>query len=48
MVLTELILTISTWGGCDGHDRIDLEVSTLRVCPGLERTDFKGLYFGNS
>ena len=40
MVLKELILTVSTLGGCGGLERMILTVSTLGGCGGLERTDF--------
>ena len=40
MVLKELILTVSTLGGCGGLERTDFKVSTLGGCGGLERTDF--------
>ena len=41
MVLREMILTVSTLGGCCGLERTDfLTVSTLGECGGLERTDF--------
>ena len=40
VVLKELILTVSTLGGCGGLERTDfLTVSTLGGCGGLERTD---------
>ena len=41
MVLKDLILTVSTLGGCDGLERTDfLTVSTLGGCGGFERTYF--------
>ena len=56
MVLKELILTVSTLGGCSGLERTDfsvavlkeliLTVSTLGGCSGLERTAFNSFYFG--
>ena len=47
MVLKELILTVSTLGGCGGLERTDfVTVSTLERCGGLERTDFNSFYFG--
>ena len=37
----ELILTLSTLGGCGGLKRTDfVTVSTMGQCGGLERTDF--------
>ena len=39
-VLKELILTVSTLGGCGGPEILILTVSTLIGCGGLERTDF--------
>ena len=39
MALKELILKISTLGGCGGHDKNSLlTVLTLGGCGGLERT----------
>ena len=46
MVLKELILTVSTLGGCSGLEELILTVSTLGRCGGLERTDFDTFYFG--
>ena len=46
MVLKELILTVSTLGGCGGLKELILTVSTLGGCSGLERTDFNSFYFG--
>ena len=40
MVLKELILTVSNFGGCGGLERTFLTVSTFGGCGGLERTDF--------
>ena len=40
MVLKELILTVSTLGGCGGLEKLVLTVSTLGGYGGLERTDF--------
>ena len=44
-VLKELILTVSTLGGCGSLERTDFKrvkwsVSTLGGCGGVERTDF--------
>ena len=38
MVLKELILTVSTLGGCGHLERLILTVSTFGGCGGLERT----------
>ena len=47
MVLKELILTVSTFGGCGGLERTYfLTVSTLGGCGGLERTHFNSFYIG--
>ena len=47
MVLKELILSVSTLGGCGGLERTDFfTVSMLGGCGGLERTDFISFYFG--
>ena len=41
MVLKELILSVSTLGGCGGLERTDFfTVSMLGGCGGLERPDF--------
>ena len=52
MILHELILTVSTLGGCSGVgslqrslEELTLTVSTLGGCGGLERTDFNSFYF---
>ena len=47
MVLKELILTVSTLGGCGGLERTDFNSFYLGGCGGLERTDFNNFYFGN-
>ena len=42
VVLKELILIVSTLGGCVGLERTALlTVSTLGECGGLEETDFQ-------
>ena len=47
MALKELILKISTLGGCGGLDKNSfLTVFTLGGCGGLERTDFNSFYVG--
>ena len=46
MVLKELILTVSTLGGCGGLKRTDFNsflFGRVWVC---ERTDFNSFYFG--
>ena len=45
-VLKELILTVSTLGGCGVLKELILTVSTLGRCGSLERTDFNSFYFG--
>ena len=40
MLLNELILTVSTLGGCGGLEITFLTVSMLGGCVGLDRTDF--------
>ena len=40
MVLKELILTVSTLGGCGGLERTDFNSFYFGGCGGLERTDF--------
>ena len=45
---TELILTVSTLGGCGGLEELILTVSTLGRCGSLEKTDFNSFYFGKS
>ena len=46
-VLKELILTVSTLGGCSAVlKELILIVSTFGGCGGLERTDFNSLNFG--
>ena len=41
MVLKELILTVSTLGGCGGLERTDFyQFLHLGGCGGIERTDF--------
>ena len=40
-VLKEMILTVSTLGGCGGFERTDLQqFLLLEGCGSLERTDF--------
>ena len=46
MVLKELILTLSTLGGCGGLENTFLTVPTLGGSGGLERTDFDSFYYG--
>ena len=40
MVLKELILTVSTLGGCGDLERTDFNSFYLGGCGDLERTDF--------
>ena len=47
MVLKELILTVSTLGGCGGLESIEfLTVSTLGKCGVLKELIFNSFYFG--
>ena len=40
MLLKELILSVSIFGGCGGLEELILPSSTLGGCGCLERTDF--------
>ena len=44
-VLKELILTVSTLGGCGGLERTDFN-SFFWECVAVERIDFSTLHFG--
>ena len=47
VILKELILTVSTFGGCGDLQKIDsLTVSILGGCGGLERTHLNSYCFG--
>ena len=47
MVLKELILTVSTLGrGGSLEKKLNLTVSTLQGCVGLESPGFNSFYFG--
>ena len=46
MVLKELILTVSTLGGCGSFERTDFNQFLFwGGCGSLERTDFNSFYF---
>ena len=45
MVLKELILTVSTLGGCGSLERSDFNSFTLGGYGGVDRTDFNSFYF---
>ena len=44
MVLTELILTVYTFGECDGLERTDFNSFYFGKYSSLEKTDFNSLY----
>ena len=44
-VLKELILTVSTLGGCGSLERTDFNSFYFGGSSGLERTDFNSFYF---
>ena len=46
VVLKELILTVSTLGGCGGLERTDFNSFNSVRCGGLERTGFNCFDFG--
>ena len=45
VVLKELILTVSTLGGCGSLERSDFNSFTLGGYGGVDRTDFNSFYF---
>ena len=47
-VLKDLILTLSTLGKCGSHEKINLTVSSLQGCGGIESPGFNSFYFARS
>ena len=46
MILKELVLTVSTMGGCGGLERTDFNSFYLEGCGDHVRPDFNSFYFG--